>query len=217
LTVLNHDFSDLVIDQPHVSNHHCLVYRVVCNDHVCVFLRDLSTNGTFVNEALVGCNRDVQLQDEDEVAVSENARFLFQAPSPIRRTFTEQYTVLNSLGKGHLGQVYACVEKSTGRRFAVKRYGFRAGMVRGNVEEGIMAEMTLMGLRHENIVFIKEAFSDRGSSSLVTQIAEEGDLFGFIVRKSKLSEDEARHIFKQLFDAVKYLVSALQPFRVRSL
>lgn len=71
----------------------------------------------------------------------------------------------------------------------------------------IAAELNLMGLCHRNILFMKEAFEDDVSSSHVTQIAEKGELFRLIVRKTKLSEDETRHIFKQLFDAVKYMVS----------
>ncbi|KAL2277333.1 hypothetical protein FJTKL_00053 [Diaporthe vaccinii] len=53
---------------------------------------------------------------------------------------------------------------------------------------------------------MKEAFAGDASSSHVTKIAERGDLYDLIVRKSKLSEDETRRIFSQLFDAVKYLV-----------
>lgn len=79
-----------------------------------------------------------------------------------------------------------------------------------DTKKKIAAELNLMGLCHRNIIFMKEAFEDNFSSSLITQITEKGRLVDLIVRKSKLSEDETRHVFKQIFDAVKYLVSVLQ-------
>ena len=42
---------------------------------------------------------------------------------------------------------------------------------------------------------------------LVLELAPEGELFNWIVMKQKLTEDEARKVFVQLFQAVKYLVS----------
>lgn len=145
--------------------------------------------------------------------IIDGARFLFHPPGPIRRTFNQQYTVLNLIGKGHIGQVFACLKKSTGDRFAVKKHSLpdpKSDKDKGK-EDSVAAELNLMGLCHRNIIFMKEAFFDDGSSYHVTQIAEKGELFNLIVRKTKLSEDETRHIFKQLFDAVKYLVSVLHP------
>lgn len=146
--------------------------------------------------------------------IIDGARFLFHPPGPIHRTFNQQYTLLNLIGKGHIGQVFACQEKSTGERFAVKKHSFLPDPKSDQrKKESVAAELNLMGLCHRNIMFMKEAFVDDGSSSHITQIAEKGELFNLIVRKSKLSEDETRHIFKQLFDAVKYLVSVLHPSR----
>lgn len=200
-------FKDLVIKHPYVSNRHCLIYQVVRHGQVCVFLRDLSSNGTSVNEIPVGCNKVVELKDGDEITIFGNARFLFRSSDQVHRSFAQHYMLLDFLGKGHLGKVFVCKEKSTGERFAVKNTEFSATVSEQGMKEGIAAELNLMGLCHRNIIFMKEAFADHISSSHVTQIAGKGDLFGFIVRKSKLSEVETRHIFKQLFDAVKYLVS----------
>lgn len=198
----------MVIDDPYVSNRHCLIYRVARNGQLCVFLRDLSSNGTFVNQAVVGCNQVVELKDRDEITIVDSAQFWFLRANIIYRTFAEQYTLLNFLGKGHIGKVFGCQESTTGERFAVKKHNFsRVPNSDQGTKESIAAGLNLMGLCHRNIIFMKEAFEDDSSSSHVTQIAEKGGLFDLIVRKSKLSEEETRYIFKQLFDAVKYLVS----------
>lgn len=149
----------------------------------------------------------VLLKERDEITIFGNARFLFRSSAPIRRSFDQHYLLLDFLGKGDIGKVFVCKERSTGKRFAVKNHESSATWSQQGLRERIAAELNLMGLCHRNIIFMKEAFSDDGLSLHVTQIAEKGDLFRFIRKKSKLSEDETRHIFKQLFDAVKYLVS----------
>ncbi|KAI7783886.1 hypothetical protein LA080_011148 [Diaporthe eres] len=198
---------DLVVDKPYVSNRHCLIYRITRNGQVCVFLRDLSSNGTFVNQSVVGCNKVVELKNGDEITIIDTARFRFYQAKTIYRSFAQQYSLLDTLGKGDIGRVFVCQEKSTGQRFAVKKYTFSPDAKSDqDVKESIAAELNLMGLCHRNITFMKEAFAGDASSSHVTKIAERGDLYDLIVRKSKLSEDETRRIFSQLFDAVKYLV-----------
>lgn len=173
-----------------------------------MFLRDLSSNGTFINQTMVGCNKVVELKDEDEITISDDARFCFHQPGTVRREFSEQYILLHTFGEEDISRVSVCQEKSTGERFAVKRHSFLSDPKSDQVTmESIAAELNLMGLCHKNIIFMKEAFSSGSSCSHITQIAEKGDLFDLIVWKSKISEDETRHIFKQLFEAVKYLVS----------
>lgn len=173
-----------------------------------MFLRDTSSNGTFINQSVVGCNKAVELKDGDEVMIVDSARFLFRPLGPTHRDFTQQYVLLDFIQKGHLGKVFVCKERSTGERFAVKKHEFSPIPTSDQrKKESIAEELNLMGLCHRNIISMKEAFSDDASSSHVTQLAQEGELFDLIVMKTKFSEDETRHIFKQLFDAVKYLVS----------
>lgn len=169
-------------------------------------MKDLSSNGTFVNESLVGCNTGRELKDRDEIAILDSVRFIFRLHSSIDRFFLAKYTLLEQLGKGHVGEVFLCAEKSTGERFAVKIYTSIPTMDHAK-KDNMAAELNLMGLCHRNVMSMKEAFEEKDQSFLVTQIAEKGELYNLIVKKSKLSESETRHIFKQLFDAVKYLVS----------
>lgn len=53
---------------------------------------------------------------------------------------------------------------------------------------------------------LKDTFNERDRVYLVLELAPEGELFNFIVMKQKLSEDESRKLFKQLFQGIKYLV-----------
>lgn len=191
-----------------MSNRHCLIYRVARNGQVCVFLRDLSSNGTLVNQKGVGCNQVVELKDRDEITISDSARFWFCRPGTIYRNFAQHYTFRHEVGKENISRVFVCQEKSTRQHFAVKKRTFSPDPKSDqDTKEKIAAELNLMGLCHRNIIFLKEAFAGDSLCFHVTQIAKKGDLFDLITRKSKLSEDETRHISKQLFEAVNYLVS----------
>lgn len=182
-----------------------MIHKLVHDGRVSVLLRDFSSNGTLVNKFVLGFNQFTELKDGDEILITESARFVFRSSNPNRRTFARLYTLMEPLGKGHAGEVFACQEDSTGQRFAVKRYTANKGSPLE--EEKIVAELHLMGLRHRNIIFMKEIFYEDESNLHVMQIAEKGNLFDLVLRKSRIPENETRTIFTQLLDAVKYLVS----------
>ncbi|EMR68824.1 putative checkpoint kinase 2-like protein [Eutypa lata UCREL1] len=183
------------------------VKGVPSGDDTVAILEDLSSNGTFVNEAIVGRNKRRELQEQDEIAVLDKARFIFRYPrSRTSSAFLQQYTLLEKLGKGHFAEVFLCVEKSTGQRYAVKIFTKQPGMEDRSKTEGLQQEIAvLMGVSHPNVLCLKDTFNERNAVYLVLELAPEGELFNFIVMKQKLTEDEARKLFIQLFQGIKYL------------
>ena len=172
-------------------------------------LEDLSGNGTFVNDSLVGRNKRRVLNEGDEIAILEEARFIFRYPlNRDTNGFRQQYTIQEQLGKGHFASVYLCVEKATGIRFAVKKFEKRSGPGEKSKVDGLQQEIAvLMGVSHPALLCLKDTFDENDGVYLVLQLAPEGELFNWIVMKQKLTESEARKIFVQLFQGVKYLVS----------
>lgn len=172
-------------------------------------LEDLSSNGTFVNDAIVGRNKHRELEDGDEVSILNETRFVFRYPRT-REThgFRQQYRILQQLGKGHFATVYLCVEKSTGDKYAVKVFERRLGdSQKSQTDDALQQEIALLkGVNHPNLLCLKDTFDDHDGAYLILELAPEGELFNMIVEKSKLSEDDARHVFRQLFDGLKYLV-----------
>lgn len=199
------------MDDPVVSNRHCLLFTENnANDTIAV-LEDLSSNGAFVNEAVVGRNRRRVLQEYDEIAVSDKARFIFRYPKTRQTSqFKQEYILGEKLGKGHFAEVYMCVEKSTGHRYAVKIFT-KHGREDKSKTDGLQQEIAvLMGVNHPNVLCLKNTFNERNAVYLVLELAPEGELFNFIVQKQKLTEDETRKLFVQLFNGIKYLVSQFQ-------
>lgn len=196
------------MDDPIVSNRHCLIFTENKGDDTVAILEDMSSNGTFVNEAIVGRNQRRELQEQDEIAVMDKARFIFRYPrTRASSAFLQQYTLLDRLGKGHFAEVYLCVEKSTGQRYAVKVFTKNPGMDERSKTDGLQQEIAvLMGVSHPNVLCLKDTFNEKNAVYLVLELAPEGELFNHIVMKQKLSEPETRKLFIQLFQGIKYLV-----------
>ena len=64
-----------------------------------------------------------------------------------------------------------------------------------------------MSVSHPNVVCLKDAFNQGNRVYLVLELAPEGELLNYIVMKQRLSEDETRKLFTQLFQGIRYLVS----------
>lgn len=202
---------DLVLDIPTISNRHCLIFNETRNGDVVAVLEDLSSNGTFVNEAILGRNKHRELEDGDEVTVLDEARFVFRYPRT-RDTngFRQQYRILQQLGKGHFATVYLCVERATGTKYAVKVFERRQSESQKSQTETLQQEIALlMSVHHPNVLCLKDTFDERDGAYLVLELAPEGELFNYIVRNQKLSEKETRDVFIQLFEGLKYLVSTI--------
>lgn len=204
-----HPECDRVINVATVSNRHCLFFSEHKNGDALAVLEDLSGNGTYVNDAFVGRNKRRELHDGDEISILSSARFIFRYPR--RRdtnAFRQQYSIQGQLGKGHFATVYLATEKSSGVRYAVKKFEKRSGPGERSKVDGLQQEIAvLMGVSHPNMLCLKDTFDEADGVYLVLELAPEGELFNWIVMKQKLSENETRKIFVQLFQGVKYLVS----------
>lgn len=202
-----HPECDVVVDDPVVSNRHCLLFTENTENDSIAVLEDLSANGTFVNEAIIGRNQRRELKEGDEIAVLDKARFVFRYPkSRHTSAFHQQYQVVEKLGKGHFAEVKLCIEKSTGQRFAVKIFSKTPGVEERSKNEGLQQEIAvLMSVSHPNVLCLKDTFNEPTAVYLVLELAEGGELFNYIVKHQKLSEGECRKLFRQLFQGIKYL------------
>jgi serine/threonine-protein kinase CHEK2 len=204
-----HWSKDRVLNNPVVSNRHCLLFSENKAGGAVTIVEDMSANGTFVNDAYLGRNKRRELEDGDEIAIVDFARYSFRYPkSRHAHGFRQQFMIQEQLGKGHFATVYLCIERSTGQRFAVKKFEKRTGPNERSKVEGLQQEIAvLMGVSHPALLCLKETFDESDGVYLVLELAPEGELFNWIVMKQKLTEVEARKVFVQLFRGVKYLVS----------
>lgn len=190
-----------------ISNRHCLIFNENKEGESIAVIEDLSSNGTYVNDQLLGRNKRRELQDGDEIGIVDKARFIFRYPrSRMSSAFGKQFRILQQLGKGHFATVYLCVDRATGFKFAVKKFERRMGDSQKSQTEGLQQEIAvLMSVSHPNVLCLKETFEESDGVYLILELAAEGELFNWIVSKQKLTEAETRKVFIQLFQGVKYL------------
>jgi serine/threonine-protein kinase CHEK2 len=202
-----HPECDLIVDIPTISNRHCIIFNENRDGNAVAILEDLSSNGTFVNDQILGRNKRRELEDGDEITILDEAGFFFRYPRRRDATgFHSQYRILQQLGKGHFATVYLCVERSSGFKYAVKKFEKRLGESQKSQTEGLQQEIAvLMSVSHPNVLCLKDTYNEVDGVYLVLELAAEGELFNWIVSKQKLSEAETRKVFIQLFQGTKYL------------
>lgn len=204
-----HPECDRIISSPVVSNRHALLFSENRDGDAVAIVEDLSGNGTYVNDGIVGRNKRRELQDGDEISILNEARFIFRYPrSRDTNAFKQHYSVQGQLGKGHFATVYLATEKKSGLRYAVKKFEKRSGPGEKSKVEGLQQEIAvLMGVSHPNVLCLKDTYDESDGVYLVLELAPEGELFNWIIMKQKLTEVETRKVFIQLFQGIKYLVS----------
>lgn len=206
--------ADIVVRDSSVSNHHCLLFMAKnkSQDTVAV-IQDLSSNGTFLNEAIIGRNQRKELKEGDEIAVFDKAHFIFRYPRSRQTTpFLQQYTLLEPLGKGYFAEVFSCVEKANGKRYAVKIFSNTSKLEEYSKTKDLQQEIAVpMGVSHPNLLCVKDTFAVGGTLLIVMELAK-SDLFNRIVQNRKMTENETRNLFIQLFQGIKYLVYFPQSF-----
>ncbi|KAJ2611398.1 serine/threonine protein kinase [Coemansia sp. RSA 1365] len=217
-----HKSCDIRIQNVHISNRHCLIYRVGSEASGSrVFLEDTSTNGTFVNGQRVKRSAAMELQDGDEIQLVRyqaakgmeyfNDRFYVFQNLDVHRheqcEFKQSYLVAEALGKGAFAQVHVAINRVTGERFAVKMIDRRRMAERQRkLDENFRVETSILArVRHPAVVQVHGVFRERDFLYLVLDLAADGELFDEIVRREFLSEDHSRRVLLQLLLAIRHL------------
>lgn len=123
--------------------------------------------------------------------------------------FSKRYDLRERIGQGYFAKVNLCSNKVTGVVYAVKKLTTDK---RINVESIRDEIRFLMEARHPNILRAIDTYAEHEDRCvyIVLELAQEGELFNYIVMKRKLTEEESRRLFSQVFAAVEYMVSMLK-------
>lgn len=207
--------SDVIVDMPSISNRHCVIFWVNNSTGGMAVVEDLSVNGTTVNGVIVGRNNLLELRDNDEVRVADEACFLLRYLAHNTLRFGQHYSMKDAVGKGHLATVRSCTERVTKVVYAVKTVKKDDN---DSVKElALRREIgLLMSVCHPGIIIIQDVFEDL-IIFLVLDFAPEGEPFSHIATGGKLAEDVSRKIAVQLLQALQYLASTAYRFVITSI
>ena len=125
----------------------------------------------------------------------------------IRQTSLEDYIIKETIGKGTFSKVKLGINKITGEKVAIKildksKIKEKADLTRITREMSILSK-----LDHKNVIKVYLILDDSNNYLIIMEYCEGGELFNYIVKKGRLSEEEASFFFYQIINGVEYIFS----------
>ncbi|KAM6453686.1 NUAK family SNF1-like kinase 2 [Liasis olivaceus] len=120
-----------------------------------------------------------------------------------KHNLRHRYEFLETLGKGTYGKVKKARERS-GKLVAIK--SIRKDKIKDEQDLlHIRREIEIMSsLNHPHIIAVHEVFENSSKIVIVMEYASKGDLYDYISERQRLTEQEARHFFRQVVSAIYY-------------
>ncbi|MEQ2193321.1 Serine/threonine-protein kinase dclk1 [Xenoophorus captivus] len=123
--------------------------------------------------------------------------------STVPASIADRYKVGRILGYGNFAVVRECVERSTGREYALKIIS--KDKCKGK-EHMIQSEVAILRrVKHPNIVLLIEEMDSHSDLYLVMELVKGGDLFDAITSSNRYTERDASCMLFNLASAIKYL------------
>ncbi|KAL1071315.1 hypothetical protein V6Z11_D11G080700 [Gossypium hirsutum] len=124
--------------------------------------------------------------------------------SGLEGVLSPTYKLGRRIGIGTFGKVKIAEHVLTGHKVAIKILKLTKIKNMG-MEETVRREIKISRLfMHPHIIRLYEVIETTTKIFIVTEYAEYGDLFDYIVQKRRLKEDEARKLFQQIISGVEY-------------
>eukprot|EP00746_Dinoflagellata_sp_MGD_P080698 gnl/MRDRNA2_/MRDRNA2_32185_c0_seq2.p1 gnl/MRDRNA2_/MRDRNA2_32185_c0~~gnl/MRDRNA2_/MRDRNA2_32185_c0_seq2.p1 ORF type:complete len:591 (+),score=98.53 gnl/MRDRNA2_/MRDRNA2_32185_c0_seq2:97-1869(+) len=205
-----------------ISGRHVRIYR---DSEKHYFVESLSSNGAFVNDVHLGKGHTRALHNGDFVSLLRSAiradpgdlfaAYVFQTTSSIpkhreRQTgFFAEYDVGEILGTGNFSEVKACVHITTGEKRAVKiidKQKFFQFRQKRDSQLNVFSEIQILKqLDHRNIVKCYSSWETESQIHLVIELLRGGDLLQHILEQGHFVESDARRLFREVCEGVRYL------------
>jgi len=116
-----------------------------------------------------------------------------------------KYRLDKTLGKGTFAKVKLGYHEITGYKVAIKILNREAMRAQSGMEAKTKREIQILKqFRHPHIIKLYEVIETPTDIFMVMEYVSGGELFDYIVRHGRLSEDEARKFFQQIIAAVDY-------------
>lgn len=195
-----------------ISKRHCKIIKATPE----VYLEDYSSNGTYVNSEKIGKGRRRILKNNDQISLvlPKFKVYVYVDASDDNENFPEEvrskYIITRELGAGACGKVYLVFEKKSCDRYAMKvvqkkHFDSAEGRNTSNPDKTMNEVNILTALKHPCIIRVEHIVDTPDAVYIVLELMEGGELFDRIQYRKQLKESEAKLIFYQIVQAVKYL------------
>ena len=117
------------------------------------------------------------------------------------------YLIKKTLGQGTFGKVKLGVYIPTQEKVAIKILE-KDRIIEKDDEIRVKREFDMLALfNHPNVILVAEIFESSDSYYSVMEYCQGGELFNYIVKNRRLSEEEAAFFYYQLINGLEYIHS----------
>ena len=118
----------------------------------------------------------------------------------------KNYLFQKDIGEGNFGKVKLGIFKPTGEEFAIKI--LNKSKIKIKMKNSIFKENEIITrFNHINVVYVFQILEDTQNYYIIMEYCKHGELFDYIVKNEKLSEEEASIFFYQLINGIEYIHS----------
>ncbi|CCE73110.1 Piso0_000129 [Millerozyma farinosa CBS 7064] len=212
---------DIRINGSDVSSKHCRLNVSTNEDGMCLYITDMSTNGTLLNEEIIGKFSSTLVKDGDTICFAKmGGTYLvkyFRDENQVRngavKRLGDDYVLGAHLGSGHYAVVKEARNRHSGATVAVKIFHPNRSSENNDSNSKFQQEINLLlSINHPNIIkfishYVEPINKSSSTTYLVLEKVNNGELFQRIINKQKLRQDETKAIFKQILSGLEYLHS----------
>ena len=122
-----------------------------------------------------------------------------------KSNYIGDYIIKETIGTGTFSKVKLGINKYTKEKVAIKlleksKITEKEDLKRINREISIVKKLS-----HPNIIKINEIFENEKNYYIIMDYCSNGELFDYIVKKTKLTEEETSFFFYQIINAIEYI------------
>ena len=143
---------------------------------------------------------------KDKEIISSYIKNFFSKNGYYPKTKMKFYKYGRLLGKGAFGKVNLCLHILTGRLVAIKSIN-KTKIISERQKKKIQIETSIMKTLSSSNYIVKmfETYETEKHICIVMEYISAGDLLSYIKKRSKLNENIAKYIFKQIILAIQYI------------
>ena len=152
--------------------------------------------------------KEIPLDETDIQYLKDNDLifFTFDNSSFKSSNHYNQYQFIRWIKSGGYGQVFLSKHVYTNKEYAIKQID-TTDFSNEDLYNIYREHLILRSMIHKNVIRCHDSFAHDNKFYTVMDFAEGGELTYLLKEKGTLSEDEAKKIFKQIYEAVCYIHS----------